>query len=122
MASFSVVSNIGAANAQANLGATSIGLQRTIGRLSSGFRINQSGDDAAGLAVANAYRSTQAVLISITLTFRPVLTRKPLILTLCCPTGSPKFSISRMTGRGWSLERAALTRPVQKRAWLLCWI
>jgi flagellin len=62
MASFSVVSNIGAANAQANLGATSIGLQRTIGRLSSGFRINQSGDDAAGLAVANAYRSTQAVL------------------------------------------------------------
>jgi flagellin len=62
MASFSVVSNISAANAQANLSATSVGLQRTIGRLSSGFRINQSGDDAAGLAVANGYRSTQAVL------------------------------------------------------------
>ena len=42
--------------------ATSIGLQRSIMRLSSGYRINNAGDDAAGLAVANTYRSTQAVL------------------------------------------------------------
>ncbi len=62
MASFSVVSNIAAANAQANLNVTNIGLQRSLNRLSSGFRINSSGDDAAGLAVANSYRSTQAVL------------------------------------------------------------
>lgn len=62
MASFSVVSNISAANAQANLSSTNIGLQKAITRLSSGFRINSSGDDAAGLAVANSYRSTQAVL------------------------------------------------------------
>jgi flagellin len=62
MASFSVVSNISAANAQANLNTTNIGLQRTLQRLSSGLRINMSGDDAAGLAVANAYRSEQAVL------------------------------------------------------------
>jgi flagellin len=62
MASFSVVSNISAANAQANLATTNIGLQRAITRLSSGFRINSSGDDAAGLAVANSYRSTQAIL------------------------------------------------------------
>ena len=62
MASFSVVSNVSAANAQANLNTTNIGLQRTLSRLSSGFRINQAGDDAAGLAVANGYRSDQAVL------------------------------------------------------------
>ncbi|MBP7779415.1 MAG: flagellin FliC [Acidobacteria bacterium] len=62
MASFSVVSNVSAQNAQANLNTTNIGLQRTLTRLSSGFRINQAGDDAAGLAVANAYRSEQAVL------------------------------------------------------------
>ena len=62
MASFSVVSNVSAQNAQANLNTTSIGLQRTLTRLSSGLRINQAGDDAAGLAVANAYRSEQAVL------------------------------------------------------------
>jgi flagellin len=62
MASFSVVSNISASNAQNNLTSTSIGLQRSIMRLSSGYRINNAGDDAAGLAVANTYRSTQAVL------------------------------------------------------------
>jgi flagellin len=62
MASFSVVSNVSAQNAQANLNVTNLGLQRTLTRLSSGFRINQAGDDAAGLAVANAYRSEQAVL------------------------------------------------------------
>jgi flagellin len=62
MASFSVVSNIASANAQANLSTNNIGLQRTLNRLSSGYRINYSGDDAAGLAVANGYRSEQAVL------------------------------------------------------------
>jgi flagellin len=62
MASFSVVSNIAAANAQANLNVTNIGLQRSLNRLSSGFRINNAGDDAAGLSVANTYRSTVAVL------------------------------------------------------------
>ena len=62
MASFSVVSNIAAANAQANLITTNIGLQKALNRLSSGYRINNSGDDAAGLAVANSYRSSVAVL------------------------------------------------------------
>jgi flagellin len=62
MASFSVVSNIASANAQANLSTNNIGLQRTLNRLSSGYRINYSGDDAAGLAVANGYRSEQAVI------------------------------------------------------------
>jgi flagellin len=62
MASFSVVSNIASATAQMNLSATSIGLQRALNRLSSGYRINQSGDDAAGLTVANGYRMDVAVL------------------------------------------------------------
>ena len=50
MASFSVVSNVSAANAQAHLNTTNIGLQRTLSRLSSGFRINQAGDDEIGRA------------------------------------------------------------------------
>jgi flagellin len=62
MASFSVVNNIASVNAQANLATTSVGMQRTLNRLSSGFRINYSGDDAAGLAVANGYRTDVAVL------------------------------------------------------------
>jgi len=62
MASFSVVTNVAANNAQANLYATNVGLRSALTRVSSGFRINYSGDDAAGLAVANGYRSTVAVL------------------------------------------------------------
>jgi flagellin len=62
MASFSVVNNIAAANAQANLATTNIGLNKSMARLTSGLRINQSGDDAAGLAVANSHRSTVAIL------------------------------------------------------------
>jgi flagellin len=62
MASFSVVSNVSAVNAQANLNSTNIGLQKALERLSSGYRINRSGDDAAGLVVANTYRSESAVL------------------------------------------------------------
>jgi len=62
MASFSVVSNVASQNAQANLYGTQLGLNKALTRLSSGFRINMSGDDAAGLAVANAYRSDVAVI------------------------------------------------------------
>lgn len=59
---FSIVNNVAAANAQANLTATNLGLNKALNRLSSGLRINNSGDDAAGLAVANTYRSNIAVL------------------------------------------------------------
>ena len=62
MASFSVVTNIASANAQSNLHATNMGLNRALSRLSSGFRINTSGDDAAGLAVANSYRNDVAIM------------------------------------------------------------
>jgi len=62
MASFSVVSNLASINAQSNLQSTNLGLNKALTRLSSGLRINNSGDDAAGLAVANKYRSEVAIL------------------------------------------------------------
>src|SRR5689334_22180993 len=62
MASFSIVNNIASINAQANLSASSLGLNKSLQRLSSGLRINMSGDDAAGLAIANADRSKVAIL------------------------------------------------------------
>ena len=62
MASFSVVTNVAASNAQANLYATNVGLKSALTRVSSGYRINSSGDDAAGLAVANGYRTKVAIL------------------------------------------------------------
>jgi flagellin len=51
--SFSVVTNLASLNAHAALSQTSMSLQKTLGRLSSGLRINSSADDAAGLAIAN---------------------------------------------------------------------
>lgn len=60
--SFSVVTNVASLNSQANLTSTQLSLNKTITRLSSGLRINSSGDDAAGLAVANGYASDIATL------------------------------------------------------------
>src|SRR5262245_43420196 len=59
---FSIFNNLAGPHAQANLATTNIGLNKALNRLSSGLRINNSGDDAAGLAVANSYRSDIAVL------------------------------------------------------------
>ena len=46
-----VTSNLPAVTTQLNLARSQTGLERTLGRLSSGLRINAAGDDAAGLAV-----------------------------------------------------------------------
>ncbi|MDA0206444.1 MAG: flagellin [Acidobacteria bacterium] len=62
MAGFSIVTNVNSLIAQDNLGKTNFTQQRTIERLTSGLRINSSADDAAGLAVANRFRSDIAVL------------------------------------------------------------
>src|SRR5437763_8695627 len=60
--SFSVVTTVSSVNSQAQLQKTSMGLQTTLARLTSGLRINNSGDDAAGLAVANRFRMDNAGL------------------------------------------------------------
>ena len=58
----SIQTNVNSMNAQENLRITNDFQARTIARLTSGYRINQSGDDAAGLAVANKFRSDIAEL------------------------------------------------------------
>ena len=58
----SIQTNVSSLVAQENLRINNDFSKRTIERLTSGFRINASGDDAAGLAVANGYRSTVAEL------------------------------------------------------------
>jgi flagellin len=55
--SVSLVNNLASLGSQARVNATSSQLNATIQRLSSGLRINMSGDDAAGLAIANRHRS-----------------------------------------------------------------
>ncbi len=48
----SIVTNLPSLLAQRNLGATQRNLQDSIGRLSSGLRINRAADDAAGLGIS----------------------------------------------------------------------
>ena len=48
----SVLTNVASLNAQRNLSATQSALSASIGRLSSGMRINQASDDAAGLGIS----------------------------------------------------------------------
>jgi len=62
MANFSLVNNLGSSSAQSKLSMTNTKLNQTLQRLSSGLRINKSGDDAAGLAIANSFRSDISVL------------------------------------------------------------
>ncbi len=52
-----IQTNIAANNAYRNLATTGMALEKSIAKLSSGFRINRSADDAAGLAIANKLRS-----------------------------------------------------------------
>ncbi len=54
----SLQTNVDSLNAQQNLSNNSTMESKTIQQLTSGFRINSSADDAAGLAVANGYRSS----------------------------------------------------------------
>ncbi len=48
----SVLTNVASLNAQRNLNNTQVALSESIGRLSSGMRINKAADDAAGLGIS----------------------------------------------------------------------
>ena len=60
--SFDINTNISSLQAQNYLQASSEFQAKTIQRVTSGLRIINSGDDAAGLAIANGMRSDSAVL------------------------------------------------------------
>ena len=60
--SFSIQTNVNSLIAQENLRVNSNFQSMTIQRLTSGYRINSSADDAAGLAIANKFRSDTAEL------------------------------------------------------------
>src|SRR5512140_3315498 len=60
--SYSINTNIAGLQAQDYLRLTTDFQAKTINRVTSGLRIITSGDDAAGLAIANGFRSDRAVL------------------------------------------------------------
>ncbi len=53
----SIVTNVGAINAQRNLGISGMKLGKVLEQLSSGYRINRAADDAAGLGISEKMRS-----------------------------------------------------------------
>src|SRR4026209_870028 len=61
--SFQINTNIASLQSQQYLRVNSEFQSKTINRVTSGLRIISSGDDAAGLAVANSFRSDQSVLM-----------------------------------------------------------
>ncbi len=60
--SFSVLNNLASVDAQRNLYFSNLGLNKTLGRLSSGKRIVEAGDDAAGLAIASGLKADHTAL------------------------------------------------------------
>jgi flagellin len=58
----SIQTNVNSLVAQENLNINNEFQSKTIQQLTSGYRINSSGDDAAGLAVANQYRNSVSEL------------------------------------------------------------
>ena len=56
MSALAIMTNAGALRTQANLMTTTKALTKTIGRLSSGLRVNSAADDAAGMAVTENMR------------------------------------------------------------------
>lgn len=54
--SLRISTNVASLNAQKNLRNTNYGMERSLARLSSGYRINQAADDAAGLAISENLR------------------------------------------------------------------
>lgn len=60
--SFDINTNIASLQAQQYLNVNTQFQSKTINEVTSGMRIVQSGDDAAGLAIANTYRNNEAVL------------------------------------------------------------
>jgi flagellin len=57
-----VNTNVGALNASRNLFLVQRDVENSMGRLSSGLRINKASDDAAGLAIANKLRTSTRAL------------------------------------------------------------
>jgi flagellin len=55
-----IANNVAALNVSRNLDKATFGLNKSLERLSSGFRINKASDDAAGLAISNTLRASVA--------------------------------------------------------------
>jgi flagellin len=56
----SLATNVTAFAANRSLGRTNVAMERSLGRLATGYRITRAADDAAGLAISEGLRSRSA--------------------------------------------------------------
>jgi flagellin len=85
--------NVSALQAQQNLGRTQASAQDSMTKLSSGFRINKAGDDAAGLSIANNLRTTTR---SLTMASRNIEQAQSLLQIAEGAAGSIQKIVERM--------------------------
>jgi len=106
----SIQTNVASLTAQNNIRINTNFQANTINQLSSGFRINSSADDAAGLAVANKYRGVpqNSPRVSSMRKAGLVLSRLSMAVSIISPTfwiasepslPSPPQQLLRATGR-----------------------
>jgi flagellin len=105
----SVVTNYASLVAQQNFNANSDFQTKTITAITSGLRINLSGDDAAGLVQANQYRSQVAELS------QGVLNANNALSTLQIADGAMN-NISTMLDRLKTLATQAASVPLNSKA------
>ena len=99
MASFSVVSNVSSANLQSG---TSV---RALSRVSSGYRITSSGDDAGGLIAANQARDTVTLSAGARSSAAAAATASSVVTSL--PSQDAQQSSSGNSARSQVLKRSA---------------
>jgi flagellin len=85
--------NVSALQAHQNLGRTQSAAQDSMTKLSSGFRINKAGDDAAGLSIANNLRTTTR---SLTMASRNIEQAQSLLQIAEGAAGSIQKIVERM--------------------------
>src|SRR5262252_2220426 len=90
----SIQTNVNSLVGQQNLSVNQMFQSKTIQQLTSGYRINSSGDDAAGLAVANKFRNQIAELNQGVANISQMLDR---LQTLAMQSASASFTGNRVT-------------------------
>ncbi len=111
--------NISAVNSQRNITITNQALAKNLEKLSSGYRINRAGDDAAGLAISEAMRNQITTMnqgkrnvqdgISLVQTVEGALTEVHAMLNRM-----KKMTVEAANGTYTDLERAMLDSEMQE--------
>ena len=103
-----IQTNVSSMVAQSNLGKTQIALATSFARLSSGFRINSSADDAAGLGISESMIADSSQL-KVSSAIRPQTPHTPHEPgTHNCADDGPMRADQSATEGGWNKSQSAV--------------